>query len=101
MYEQLTPLTGVAIQLQRTLLDSEKQSLRPDEQFLELLAGVVKSECPSLASILSLTSAEMEEMEKKQLSQSELSLQMIKKWATREDATYGHLCHKLMSILFF
>ena len=83
-------------------MDSEKQSLRPDEQFLELLAGVVKSECPSLVSILSLTSTEMEEMEKnwKQLSQSELSLQILKKWATREDATYGQLCHKLMTIFF-
>ena len=43
MYEQFTPLPGVPIQLQRTLLDPEKQILRPDEQFLELLAGVVKS----------------------------------------------------------
>ena len=87
------PLPGIPIQLQGTLLDPEKQSLRPDEQFLELLAGVVRSECPSLASILSLTSNEMEEVEKnrKQLSQSELSLQMLKKWATREEATYGQL----------
>ena len=54
----------------RGLLDPEKQSLRPDEQFLEWFSGVVKSECPSLASILSLTSTEMEEVEKnrKQLS---------------------------------
>ena len=44
-------------------MDPEKQSLRPDEQFLEMLAGVVGSECPSLTSILSLTSSEMEEVE--------------------------------------
>ena len=52
-------------------------------------------------SILSLTSSEMEEVEKnrKHLSQSELSLQMLKKWATREEATYGQLSHKLMAIL--
>ena len=98
---KFTPLPGVSIQLQRTLLDPEKQNLRPDEQFLELLAGVVKSECPSLASILSLTSSEIEEIEKKQLSPSELSLQILKNWATREDATYGKLCQKLMAILFF
>ena len=84
-------------------MDPEKQSLRPDEQFLELLAGVVRSECPPLASILSLTSNEMEKVEKnrKQLSQSELSLQMLKKWATREEATYGQLCHKLRTIALF
>ena len=98
-----TPLPDVSIQLQRTLLDPDKQSLRPDEQFLELLAGVVRSECPSLASILSLTSNAMEGVEKnrKQLSQSELSLQMLKKWATREEATYGQLCHKLKTIALF
>ena len=104
IHNAFTPLPGVSIQLQRTLLDPEKQSLRPDEQFLELLAGVViRSECPSLASILSLTSNEMEEVEKnrKQLSQSELSLQMLKKWATREEATYGQLCHKLRTIALF
>ena len=84
-----------------TLLDSEKQSLKPDGQFLELLAGVVRSECQSLASILSLTSSEMEKVEKnrKQLSQSDLSLRMLKKWATREEATYGLLRHKLKTVV--
>ena len=97
-----TPLPGVPIQLQRTLLDPEKQSLRPDEQFLELLAGMVKSECPSLVSILSLTSTEMEEVEKnwKYLSQSEISLLVLKKWVTREKATYGHLYQKLKTVSF-
>jgi hypothetical protein len=86
-----------------TLLDPEKQSLRPDDEFLELLASVVRSECPSLASVLSLTSSEMEEVEKnkKQLSQSDLSLRMLKKWATREEATYGQLCHRLKTITLF
>ena len=88
-FTSTTPLPGVSIQLQGTLLDPEKQSLWPDMQFLELLACVVKSECPSLVSILSLTSSEMEEVEKnqKQHPQSELSLQILKKWATREDAS--------------
>ena len=83
-------------------MDPEKQSLRPDEQFLELFAGAVKSECPSLVSILSLTSAEMEEAKKNQkLSQSELFLQVLKKWATREEATYGQLCQNLKTISLF
>jgi hypothetical protein len=69
-------------------LDPEKQDLKPDEQFLVVLASMVRSECPSLTSVLSLTSSEMKEVEKnqKQLSQSELSLQMLKKWSTREEA---------------
>jgi hypothetical protein len=64
---------------------------------------VVRSECSSLASVLSLTSSEMEEVEKnkKQLSQSDLSLRMLKKWATREEATYGQLCHRLKTITLF
>ena len=83
-------------------MDPEKHSLRPDEQFLELLAGVVKSECPSLVSILSLTSTKMEEAKKNQKPlQSELSLQMLKKWVTREEATYGLLCQKLKTISLF
>jgi hypothetical protein len=45
----------------------------------------------------------MEEVEKnkKQLSQSDLSLRMLKKWATREEATYGQLCHRLKTITLF
>ena len=86
-------------------MDPEKQNLQPDEQFLELLASMVTShsECPSLVSTLSLTSSEMEEVERnrKQLSQLELSLQVLKIWATREGATYGQLCHKLRSIALF
>ena len=64
---------------------------------------MVKSECPSLASILSLTSNEMKELQKsrKQLSQSELSLQILKKWAAREEATYGQLCHKLRTFALY
>jgi hypothetical protein len=84
-------------------LDPEKQDLKPDEQFLVVLASMVRSECPSLTSVLSLTSSEMKEVEKnqKQLSQSELSLQILKKWSTREEATYGELCDKLRTILLF
>ena len=100
MNHNFSQFPGVPIQLQRTLLDPEMQSLRPDEQFLELLAGVVKSECPSLVSIFSLTSTEMEK-NWKQLSKSDISLQILKKWATREEATYGQLCQKLKAISFF
>ena len=81
------------------------QSQKPDKEFLELLAGVMGSECPSLAlaSILSLTSSDIEEVEKnrKELSQSELSLQMLKKWSAQEGATYRQLHQKLRAITLF
>jgi hypothetical protein len=99
----LSYFPGTSIELQRALLDSDKQNLKPDDKFLKLLAGVVRCKCPSLASVLSLTSSEMEEVEKnkKQLSQSDLSLQMLKKWAAREEATYGQLSHRLKTVTLF
>jgi hypothetical protein len=89
---------GVSIELQRALLDPNKQNLKPDDKFLKLLAGVARSNCPSLVSVLFLTSSEVEE-DKKQLSQSDLSLQMLRKWAAREEATYGQLCHRLKTVI--
>ena len=75
----------------------EQRDLKPDKRFLELLAGEVGSKWPSLASALSLTSSEVEEVKKKHSH----ALQMLQKWVEREDATYGQLCHKLKSIPLF
>ena len=86
--------SGVHVQLQKTLLSPEQRDLKPDQQFLELLAGEVGSKWPSLASALSLTSSEVEEVKKKH-SHLDHVLQMLQKWVEREDATYGQLCHKL------
>ena len=92
--------SGVHVQLQETLLSPEQQDLKPDQQFLVLLAGEVGSKWPSLASALSLTSSEVEEVKKKH-SHLDHALQMLQKWVEREDATYGQLCHKLKSIPLF
>ena len=92
--------SGVHVQLQETLLSPEQRDLKPDQQFLELLAGEVGSKWPSLASALSLTSCEVEEVKKKH-SHLDHALQMLQKWVEREDATYGQLCHKLQSIPLF
>ena len=94
---------GVPIQLQKTLLDTEKHSLHPDEQFLELLAGVVGCEWPSLASVLSLTNTEIERMKERdnQLSEEQLDLKILKEWSRREEATYGQLCYKLKTVALF
>ena len=88
------------VELQKTLLSPEQRDLKPDQQFLELFVGEVGSKWPSLASALSLTSSEVEEVNKKH-SHLDHALQMLQKWVEREDATYGQLCHKLKSIPLF
>ena len=96
--------SGQHIQLQKTLLSPEQRDLKPDQQFLELFSAdhEVGSKWPSLASSLSLTSSEVEEVKKrKQCSHQEHALQVLKKWVEREDATYGQLCLKLKAIPLF
>ena len=92
--------SGVHVQLQKILLSQEQRDLKPDQQFLE--AGEVGSKWPSLASALSLTSSQVEEVKKKH-SHFDHALQMLLKWVEREGATYGQLklCHKLKSIPLF
>ena len=92
--------SGPHVQLQETLLSPEQRDLKPDKRFLELLADEVGSKWPSLASALSLTGSEVEEVKKKH-SHLGRALQMLQKWVEREDATYGQLCYKLKSIPLF
>ena len=92
--------SGVHVQLQKSLLSPEQRDLKPDKQFLELLACELGSNWPSLASALCLTSSEVEEVKKKD-SHLDHALQMLQKWVEREDATYGQLYHKLKSIPLF
>ena len=94
--------TGVQVQLQEKLLSQEMKTLKPDLHFLELLADVVDSKWPCLASILSLTN-EMEEVKREGegLPQHDHALIMLKKWAARDDATYGQLYQRLNIITLF
>ena len=92
---------GVAMQLQEKLLAPQYRDLKPDEEFLELFAGVVGSKWPSLAASLSLSGEEIEEVKKEGLSQQDHTLRMLRKWVSREDATYGHLYQTLKTISLF
>ena len=94
-------LTGVAIQLQQKLLDPQNHGLTPDVEFLGAFAGVVGSKWPSLATTLSLSENEIEEVKREGHSQEEHALQMLKVWASREDATFDQLCTKLKTISLF
>ena len=96
-------LTGVAIQLQEKLLEPENRDFKPDVKFLCAFAGVVGSKWPSLATTLSLSESEIKEVKGEGASQQDHALQMLKKWASREDATYGQLRQRLktISILYY
>ncbi len=99
----INSLAGIDIQLQKKLLGEENQDCKPDIEFLKALSEVVVSKRLSLSSIFSLTSSELAELkqEGKGLSKQEHTLLVIKKWATREDTTYGRLCKSLQTISLF
>lgn len=75
--------------------------LKPDEDFLSLFAGVVGSKWPYLASPLSLSESEIEEVKKSSLSQQDRALVMLTKWISRENASYGQLYEILKTISLF
>ena len=90
---------GTCIELQRKLLDKDNVQSKPDAEFLKSFSGVVGSLWPLLAASLSLSESEIEEV--KTLPQQDQPLQMLRKWVSREDATYGHLYQTLKTISLF
>ena len=74
-------------------------TLKPDGAFLKLFAGVLGYKWPSLAVSLSLSEQEIEEV--KEGEEEDQALDMLRKWVSREDATYGQLYQKLKTILLF
>ena len=95
-------IAGAHIQLQEKLLDKQTQALKPDEEFLRSLSGVVGSRWPSLAVSLSLSEGEIGGLKGKVgLYQQELAYKMLRVWVSREGATYGQLCRQLKTITLF
>ena len=93
---------GIKISLQEKLLEQDGHKLKPDPEFLKYFSTVVGSKWPSLAVSLSLSDSEIQEVKEGEgLSQHEHALQMLKKWVSREDATYGQLCQSLKAISLF
>ena len=92
---------GVHVQLQEKLLDQDNFSVKPDDEFLELFAGVVGSQWPSLAASLPLSEEEIMEVRQGDVSQRECVFKMLHKWASTSDATYGQLRHRLMTFSMF
>ena len=102
----LTPLTLYIIPPQVTTLKCRRSSLiqsamlrsQRKSSWSHLL--VWWSKWPSLASLLSLTSDEVEEVRRGEegFTQKNHALLMLKKWTSKEEATYGQLYHKLKII---
>ena len=105
-YFSLLPV-DTDIQLQEKLLSPQYQHLLPDASFLESFAGVVGSKWPSLANSLPLSDDEIENVKKEDISQSNDSRQqncaflMLRKWASRENATYSQLLQALKTMPLF
>ena len=95
---------GHLIEVEKKLLDSNCHAQKPEEEFLKLFAGVVGSKWPSLASLLSLTSNEVQEVMKEgeeEEAPKDYALLMLKKWISKEGSTYGQLYQNLKAISLF
>ena len=92
---------GAEVQVQEKLVDPKNHLLKPSTEFLESFAGVVGSKWPSLAVSLGLTEKEMEELKTENLSTQDSAGEMLTRWASRDEATYGLLCLKLRTISLF
>ena len=96
-------LIGVIITLQEKLLESQYSSQKPDDVFLQSFAEVVGNRWPSLASLLSLSPSDIGQikMEKERVSQAKQALHMLRKWNSRENASYGQLLESLKTVPLF
>ena len=85
------------------MLDSKNEVQKPGDSFLLSLSGVVGSRWPSMAMTLSLSDEDIEELNGKVglHEQNELALQVLKKWASNEMASYGQLLRRLKEISIF
>ena len=94
---------GDVIDVQQKLLDPQYSDQKPDEDFLRSFAEVVDNRWPSLAPLLSLSLSDIEKIkrDKGRLPQAKQAHHILRKWSSREDATYGQLLEKLktMSLL--
>ena len=94
---------GYIIALQEKLLGPQYSSQKPDDGFLQSFAEIVGNRWPSLASLLSLSPRDIEQIkrEKEQVSQAKQALHMLRKWYSRENATYGQLLESLKTVPLF
>ena len=89
--------------LQEKLLDPKNTATAVDDEFLRELAVVVGDRWPSLASLLSFPTADVEQMKREVVgTPAEQALHMLRTWRRRSrEMTYGGLCACLKSISLY
>ena len=90
------------VPLQEKLLDPENTATAVDNEFLREFAVVVGYRWPSLASLLSFPTADVEQMKREVVgTPAEQALHMLRGWRRSREGTYGGLCARLKSISLF
>ena len=90
------------VPLQEKLLDPENAATAVDDEFLREFAVVVGDRWPSLASLLSFPTADVEQMKEVVGTPAEQALHMLRAWRRgSREGTYGGLCAQLKSISLF
>ena len=90
----------------------EKSDDKPQDHFLRQFSDIVGSNWSILPTVLSLSADVIKEMlplteEGESMvvdtppQNSDRALQMLEKWSSRDDATYGQLCQRLKTIKLF
>ena len=83
-------------------MDHENTATAVDDEFLREFAEVVGDWWPSLASLLSFPTADVEQMKREVVgTPAEQALHMLRAWRRSREATYGGLCTRLKSISLF
>ena len=95
--------TPADVPLQKQLLDPDNTTTTVHDDFLREFAEVVGGRWPSLASILSFSTADVEEMKTEVVgTPAEQALHMLRVWKRgSREATYGGLCTWLKRISLF
>ena len=89
--------------LQEKLLDPGNTATAVDDEFLREFAAVVGDRWPSLASLLSFPTADVEQMKREVVggTPAEQALHMLRAWRRSREGTYGGLGARLKSISLF
>ena len=95
--------TCTGVPLQEKILDPKNSLAHPDTEFLESFSTIVGPRWQCLASLLSLTSQDIESIKRDThgAGPSKKAFCMLQKWAASETATYGLLCERLRTLSVF
>ena len=102
-YGSFAALISDIIALQEKLLEPQYSSQKPGNDFLQSFAVVIGNRWPSLASLLSLSPSDIEQIkrEKERVFQAKQALHMLREWNSRENASYGQLLESLKTVPLF